>query len=619
MGNKSERDREEFDGSPKEKAKLKEIVQVIRPYKKRWTIGLILSLIGMAMGIQVPLIIQYLTKAILAGDRYKLGMGILWLLLMVIGNSIITWIRLRDCSFHIFVHTIRDLRHRVVDKILSHNYSFIDRHESGDLVATATNDAMALSDFLAHQTQMAITLSLQLIGTTVILYFISPTLLLIMLMFFPPMFILIFVYRKKIHPITYEQRTLFGKLSSRLQQNISAVQVVKAFTNTDFEIERFDKINKKYRDSSWKVGKLSSFVHPLIEFIWGFANLLIIGFAAYLILEDSSGFLGGDLSVDVVAAFIPALDAFMWPVLFLSWIGGEYGRVQAAFDRLKRIVDDPIDIIEKKDAIIVPELEGAIEFKGVNYGYVKEKPVIHNLNFTIEVGSTVAFLGPTGSGKSTIINLLMRFYDIISGKILLDGKYDVQDVDLDSYLTQVGIVAQEPFLYQKSFLENLTHGLCDYTMEDVIEACKIAKIHDFIESKEEKYGCIVGERGVTLSGGQKQRVTLARAILRKPKILILDAATSSVDVDTEYEIMMNLKKIFGKCTTIVITQRLSSVKNVDNIFVLANGEIVEEGSHSHLMKLNGKYADLYRTVSQSNREFMQELNSKTEQHEEEGR
>jgi ATP-binding cassette subfamily B protein len=259
-------------------------------------------------------------------------------------------------------------------------------------------------------------------------------------------------------------------------------------------------------------------------------------------------------------------------------------------------MDEPIEIVEKSDAITIPPLKGDITIENVTFSYIPNKPVLKDISINISAGSTVALLGSTGSGKSTLIHLLTRTYDIDHGKIILDHQYNLQDILLDSYIPQIGVVDQEPFLVQQSFLDNLTHGIEHYSFDDVINACKIADIDPFIQTRENKYDTIIGERGVTLSGGQKQRVTLARALVRKPRILILDAATSSVDVDTEYQILKNLKQIFGMCTTIIITQRLSTVRNADYIYVLDKGQISEQGTHSDLIAKNGAYAELYSNL-----------------------
>jgi ABC-type multidrug transport system fused ATPase/permease subunit len=599
----------EETGIPAARANLSEMLGVLKPYKRRWIIGLLASLIGMGLYVQIPLTFQMMIQGITSYNMATILRGFIWLLLIVIFDAIGLYFRFRFGYFYIYTNIVRDLRLKIVSKVLRHSYRFIDQHRSGDLLATATNDIYTTADFFGMQFQNLFTYGAQFITIIIILYLISPVLLVSLFFFFPAMIIVVLYYRHKIHPITFKQRTIFGKLTSILQESLAGIQTVQGFGNEPLESQKFSAINKKYNDTSWKVAKLASFTQPMLDFIWNFARLVLIGIAGYVMLGQLAGLGGwiGDLlaathlTLDQLVAFIPALDTFLWPITFLSWMGGEYGRIQAGYGRLKRIIDEPIDIVEKESAISLPPLKGEIVYDHVTFGYTPEKPVLKDISLSIPAGATVAFLGATGSGKSTLIHLLTRAYDVQQGKIVLDGQYDIRDVNLDSYLSQVGIVSQNPFLFQQSFYDNLSIGLVHINLDEVVEACKIADLHPFISGREKQYNNIIGERGVNLSGGQKQRMTIARAIVRKPRILILDAATSSVDVDTEYEILTNLKKLFGQCTTIIITQRLSTVRGADRIYVFSEGEIHEQGTHAELMQQNQIYAQLYRTITGENR------------------
>jgi ABC-type multidrug transport system fused ATPase/permease subunit len=579
-------------------SKLSEMMRVLVPYKRRWIIGLFASFIGMGLYVQIPLCFQQIIKGVTAGDPQIILAGFLWLMTVISIDAVGLYFRFRYGYFYIYSNLIRDLRTRVVDKVLRHSYRFIDHHRSGDLLATATNDVYTTADFFGMQFQNIFTYSLQLVTITAILYVLSPPLLGTLFLFFPVMMIVVIYYRLKIHPVTFKQRMVFGKLTSILQKSLAGIQSVQGFGNEKVEANKFKDINKEYNDLSWNVAKLSSFTQPMLDFIWSFARLALIGFAGYLLMGPIGGWLVGTaITVDQLVAFIPALDMFLWPITFLSWMGGEFGRIQAGFGRLKRIWDEPIDIVERPDATPLPPLNGDITYDHVTFGYDPAKPVLKDISLRIPAGATVAFLGATGSGKSTLIHLLTRAYDVQAGRILLDGKYDLREIRLDTYLPQVGIVAQNPFLFQQSFKDNLAVGVDNVNIEDVMDACKNADIHGFIAGREQQYDAVIGERGVNLSGGQKQRVTLARALIRHPRILILDAATSSVDVDTEYTILMNLKRIFGKCTTIIITQRLSTVRNADHIYVIDKGEIREDGTHADLIRKHGMYTQLYKTIS----------------------
>jgi ATP-binding cassette subfamily B protein len=284
----------------------------------------------------------------------------------------------------------------------------------------------------------------------------------------------------------------------------------------------------------------------------------------------------------------------MGPVRMLGFMTGMFVRAQAAADRVFEIVDAEIDVRDKPGALELPSVEGRLSFEDVWFSYDGSNMVLKDINLNVESGQTVAILGATGSGKSSIINLIPRFYDVTRGSIKLDG-VDIQDVTIKSLRSHIGIVRQSPFIFSTTLGENIAYGVENASQGQLVEAAKQAKIHEFIESLPEKYDTRVGERGVTLSGGQKQRLAIARALLKNPRILILDDSTSSVDTQTEYEIQQALDELLENRTTFIITQRLSSVKKADYIIVLENGEIVEEGSHSELMEKNGVYHRLYHT------------------------
>ncbi|MFX0101825.1 MAG: ABC transporter ATP-binding protein [Candidatus Hodarchaeota archaeon] len=582
---------------PARRTSFRELISILSPYKGRWIASLILSFVQVVFFIQVPSIMSNMVDALQRGSRPEMLIHFLWFVICIVANSVALFIRLNYFSFYMANEIIYDVRTKLVSKILDQSYQFRDTEQSGDLVSTVTTDVNMIRDFLAFQIAYLGRNILQLAGLIIMLLFISSTLLLMLVPILPFLAITMLVYWKKIHPITYKQRKIFGDLTARLQENISGVMVVRAFANETIEEKMFDQLNSNYAGTSKRIGKMASMFDPTIRVLINIGRAVILGFGGYLILK---GTLDYTMTLAEAFAFIPALSFMIEPIRFITWMAGEYGRIQAAYDRIRRILELKEDIIEKDDAISLPRLNGDVTFKDVTFSYEDGNTVVRKINFHVPAGQTVALLGATGSGKSTIINLLARFYDINEGSIILDNKWDIRDVKLDSYRKQVGIVAQEPFLFQQSIIENLTHGVEDTPMDKVIQACTIADIHDFISSKaEDGYDTIVGERGVTVSGGQKQRLTIARAILRDPRILILDAATSSVDVDTEYEILMSLKKIFNTCTTFIITQRLSTVRNADVIYMFENGEIAESGTHDELMDKNGLYATLYNTITYS--------------------
>nr|MDO8109512.1 ABC transporter ATP-binding protein [Candidatus Sigynarchaeota archaeon] len=581
---------------PERRTSLRELASILRPQWKRSVESILLSIVQVSFHLQFPVILQTMVAQVIAHSETGLAAAFWWLVLAFVAEGLIMFFRLAYLNQYVANRIVYNLRLKVLGKILDHSYKFIDNEQSGDLVSVMTADINQVKQFLAFNIPYFTRNVVQLVGLVLIMLFINPRLLLFLTPILPFLAIAMFLYYKRIHPVTFDQRERLGDLTARLQENISGVHLVRAFANEDVEYTQFSSINKEYADDSKSAGKMASAYNPIIHMIIRLGWTSVLGIGGFLLL---SGTVGTAMTLDQLFAFIPALNLLVEPVQFITWMAGEYGRIQAAYDRIRHVLELNIDIVEKKDAILLPSLRGDVSFKNVTFGYDPAHPVIKNVSFDVPAGKTVALLGATGSGKSTIINLLERFYDVTGGAVILDHMYDIRDVYLDSYRQQVGIVAQENFLFQQSVLDNLTHGLKEYQMDDVIEACKIAGILDFIESLPEKFSTIVGERGTTVSGGQKQRLTLARAILRKPRILILDDATSSVDVDTEYEILFNLKRIFSTCTTFIITQRLSTVRNADYIYMLDKGQIAEEGTHQQLIALKGLYASLYNTITYS--------------------
>lgn len=577
-----------------------------------------------------------MTTSLLQGSKDGVIMATIWTFIIYAASGIISAFRLRYTLYPMGDLLHFPVRRRLVNKILDLSYRFKDKEQSGDIVAAIVRDVHDMDDFAAWGIPEIIRNVVLFVGLIIVLWFTNSLLLILLAWLFPVLVVFSLIFFKRMYPLSLGMRNQYGKLTSLINENISGVQVIRSFANEDKEIKKFQKENNGLTDYLYKMSKLIGFIGPFITFIIKLGFCVILGIGGYLVLSNLPVIFFiqlNSITISELIAFIPSLYIIIDPVMFFSAMASQYGRSQAAYDRIRKILEYDQDIVEKEHAVVLPDLEGGIEFSNVSFSYFPGISAVKNINLKIAPGSTVALLGPTGSGKSTIINLLLRFYEIGEGSIILDGKWDVRDVDLASYRKQVGLVPQEPFLFQLSVIANLTYGLTDIPKDAVIQACKIAQIHDFIASLEppkegdpalaisscdgesklsanatgtvpkDGYDCIIGERGVTMSGGQRQRLTLARALLRNwpkgPRILVLDDATSSVDVDTEFEILRNLKAIFKQCTTIIITQRLSTVRNVDYIYVLNAGRVVEEGTHQSLMKVKTTYSQLYEAITRA--------------------
>jgi ATP-binding cassette subfamily B protein len=413
----------------------------------------------------------------------------------------------------------------------------------------------------------------------------------------PVLFFVNIWFGKKIRPIMHTAREQFGALTSVLWENITGIRVVRSFAREDYEKQKFRKPNTDYYSMMLKSVKLQAFFQPFQGLFFGLVTVAIFWLGGIQII-------GNRFTIDQLFVFSIYISMLIRPIGMLGMIISSYQTMAAAAERVFEIIDAVPEVRDKPDATTLPAIKGQVVFENVSFGYDKDKPILKNIVIEAKPGETIALLGPTGSGKSTIIRLLPRFYDVTSGRILVDG-FDVRDVKAESLRKQMGIVSQETFLFNMTVKQNIAYGMPNATMEDIEGVAKIAKAHEFITQLPNGYDTIIGERGVTLSGGQQQRVAIARALLMNPRILILDDSTSSVDVDTEFEIQQALSALLKNRTTFVVTQRLSTIRNADKIVVLDDGKIVEEGDHTSLIAKKGAYYRIYETLYEAQKEALE--------------
>ena len=497
---------------------------------------------------------------------------------------------LRYLNEYVSQRSVYDIRNDLYRSLLNHSFSFYDRSQTGQLMARATGDINQIRGFLSFGLRALIETVLTFAFAFSILISIDWKLTLLSFATAPLVSLTVNRYARKIGPIWDAIRKQYGDLTSVIQENLMGVRVIKGFSKEDLEIGKFSKENREYMERMVDQARLSAFYDPLAGFISGANVLLILWYGGTQVIA-------GNLSFGAWIAFNLYTWQLMRPIRFVGFIAAFYKRAIAAAKRIFEIMDTKSEVAEREGAIELEDIDGHVRFESVYFGYDKENMVLKNINIDVQPGETVAVLGATGSGKSSIINLIPRFYDVTSGRITIDG-HDIRDATLSSLRRSIAIVHQEPFIFSTTLRENIAYGNEDATIQEIEKAAKAARLHEFISSLPEGYSTRVGERGVTLSGGQKQRLAIARALFTNPKIIIFDASTSNVDTETENEIQNALDTALKGHTTFIITQRLSTVKNADRIVVLDKGEVVEEGTHSELMAKKGQYYRLYQTQSQ---------------------
>ncbi len=485
---------------------------------------------------------------------------------------------------------IYDMRNRIFVSIQGQSFSFHDKNQTGQLMARATGDVEATRRFLAFGLPQLLGQVLLMMGVIVALYFLNLQFALIVSLALPVLVYISWRFSQTQAPFWQRARLNYGEINTVLQENITGMKIVRAFSAEQHEIAKFSEKNEEYRDDIVGAAKIRSFYTPLLTLIIS----LILG-AIYF----SGGFqeLGAPNGIAISAlvvsgAFLVTL--LQGPVRFLGQLILIFQNGMAGFERVVEITDASVEVTDRPGAKEMngEMLQGAITFENVRFGYGKDREILRGIKLEIGSGETVAFIGATGSGKTTVANLVPRFYDVSSGRVLIDGT-DVRDIQLKSLRSNIGLVSQDIFLFSATIRDNIIYGRRDTSMEEVANAASISSVDEFVTRLPDKYETLVGERGITLSGGQKQRIAIARTLVTNPKILIMDDSLSSVDVETEYAIQDALKAVVTGRTTIIITQRLSTLRLVDRIIVFENGMVVEQGKHEELLNLNGAYSRLY--------------------------
>ncbi len=479
-----------------------------------------------------------------------------------------------------------DLRNALYVQIQSLSFSYHDQAQTGQLLTRTTSDVELVRGFLGTAILQAIGAAVLMIGSITLMVRTSARTALVVLVLAPVAIILFIIFFRKARPLFMAGQQLLEKLNVVLQENLAGVRVVRAFVRRVYEEQRFAERNRSVMDLQIQVGRVIAIAIPLIFFVANLATLAVTWVGGSQVIQ-------GLMTMGELVAFTNYILMAIFPLFMLSMLLATIAQASAGAERIFEVLDTATTIEDKPDAQPLAEIAGRIVFDNVWFRYFDSQPwILQNINFVAEPGQRIALLGATGSGKTTVTNLIPRFYDVTKGRVLIDGR-DIRDVTLESLREQVGIVLQETQLFAGSIRENIAFGDPDATLEEVIAAAQAAQAHDFIMASPDGYEMQVSERGVNLSGGQKQRLAIARALLVNPRILILDDATSSVDYQTELKLRQALERLMEGRTSFIIAQRVSTARDADLILVLDQGKIVAQGNHEELLEQSPLYAEIY--------------------------
>lgn len=569
---------------------LKRFIGYYKPHKKMFLCDMLASFFISVIGMMYPVITRNMLNDFIPNKKYNY---IIIFALVLLGCYFIRMLLRYFVQYYGHVIGVKmqaQMRREMFAHLQLLPYSFFDNKETGKIMSRMTNDLMDVSELAHHGPENIFISGAMIIGSFMYLCTINLNLTLIIFACVPVMLTIAIFLRKRMRDAFMETRKSIAVINADLESSISGIRVTKAFTNSKRECEKFEVGNREFvKSRKWAYKTMGQF-YSSTSFVIDVFNVIVL-IAGGLFLYN------GKITFGDYSTFIVSINLFINPVTTLISFMEQYQNGVTGFERFIEIMDEKPEY-ESDNAEDIGNVKGSIKFENVSFAYDSGEEILDNISFDVKAGETVAFVGESGGGKTTICHLIPRFYPVGSGKIYIDGK-DISQVTLQSLRKNIGIVQQDIFLFNDTIKNNILYGRPDATDEEVINAAKVANIHDYIMSLEDGYDTVIGERGVRLSGGQKQRLSIARVFLKNPPIIILDEATSALDNATELLIQKALDELCKGRTTIVVAHRLTTIRNAEEIIVVSDGKIAERGSHDELIKLNGMYTELYNSAAGS--------------------
>jgi len=575
----------------------------LKPYKWSLVVSIVLAVASQAAAVAIAFITgSGLDHALRAGDRgtiWRYGLAILAFglvrSLLMMGRRLISGRQALGVEF--------DLRNAMYAKLQRLSFRFYDRHQTGQLMSRATVDLQAVRFFLGYGLIFFFQHVTTIVGVTVVMFVVNWRLALAATAITPLIVIVAYRYSSISHPVLRDVQQKMADVATVAEESIVGVHVVKSFAQERKRSGQFARRSEAVFGRSVDANRQRALYVPVLSFLPVLAQAVVLLYGGRMVVN-------GQLDFGQFIAFNVLVVMLVMPLRMLGMWIGQAQRATASGERIFEVMDEPEDVVDRPGAVDLPAGEGRVRFDGISFGYDMERPVLQGIDLVVEPGKTVALIGHTGSGKTTLASLVPRFYDVIAGRITIDGA-DIRDVKVHSLRREIGIVAQDPFLFSATVRENIAFGRPDASQEEVEEAARLAQAAEFIDDLPDGYDTVVGERGITLSGGQRQRLAIARALLVDPRILILDDATASVDATTEARIRLGLREAMKGRTTIIIAHRLSTLALADELVVLDRGRLVARGTHEELLERSPVYREIYEH-GLLEREFAERVESRAE-------